>query len=125
MSNSTIASEETYKLISSEKVAGTDVYNQEGEKLGHVDSVMFDKLSGKAAYAVMSFGGFLGIGESQHPLPWDTLTYDTEKDGYIVNLSKEVLDAAPRYDTANEPDWRDQQYHRAVHDYYGVPVFWV
>ena len=69
-------------LIPAEKVIGTDVYNMDGEHLGTVDDVMIDKISGKAIYAVMSFGGFLGIGEKQHPLPWSALTYDKGKGGY-------------------------------------------
>ena len=69
-------------LIAAEKVNGTDVYNMNGDHLGSVDDIMIDKISGKAIYAVMSFGGFLGIGEKQHPLPWSALTYDETKGGY-------------------------------------------
>ncbi len=78
-------------LIAAEKVNGTDVYNMNGDKLGNVDDIMTDKVSGKAIYAVMSFGGFLGIGERQHPLPWSALTYDESKGGYVVNLDKRQL----------------------------------
>jgi sporulation protein YlmC with PRC-barrel domain len=72
-------------LIAAEKVEGTNVYNLDGEKLGTVDDIMIDKVSGKAIYALMSFGGFLGIGEKYHPLPWSTLKYDESKGGYLVN----------------------------------------
>ena len=75
-------------LISSARVEGTHVYNAAGEKLGTVDAIMIDKYEGKVAYAVMSFGGFLGIGEQYHPLPWQSLDYDERKDGYVVNMEK-------------------------------------
>jgi len=77
-------------LIPAEQVTGTDFYNMDGEQRGTVDDIMIDKISGKAIYAVMSFGGFLGIGEKQHPLPWSVLTYDKEKEGFVVNLDKRV-----------------------------------
>lgn len=73
------------------------------------------------AYAVMSFGGLLGIGESYHPLPWQTLTYDASKGDYVVMLSRERLKGAPRYTASKMPDWADASYGRRVSDYYGVP----
>ena len=85
-------------LIAADQVEGTDVYNMQGDKLGTVDDVMIDKVSGKAIYAVISFGGFLGIGEKYHPLPWSTLKYDERKGGYIVSLDKRMLENEPTYD---------------------------
>lgn len=82
-------------LITTERVNGTAVYNGKGEKLGHIEDVIIDKVSGRAIYAVLSFGGFLGIGEKQHPLPWATLRYDKRLVGYVVNLDRKALDAAP------------------------------
>jgi PRC-barrel domain len=82
--------DETTSLISASKVTGTEVYNTAGEHLGDVYDVMLDKRSGKIAYAVMSFGGFLGIGERYHPLPWATLEYDTKQGGYVVGLTKQL-----------------------------------
>src|SRR5215475_12808852 len=91
-----VASEETKitsgSLIAAEKVEGTNVYNLQGEKLGTVDDIMIDKVSGRAIYAVMSFGGFLGMGEKQHPLPWSSLKYDERQGGYVVNLDKTMLE---------------------------------
>ena len=84
-------------LIAAGKVEGTHIYNLQGEKLGTVDDIMIDKVSGKAIYAIMSFGGFLGIGEKYHPLPWSTLKYDERQGGYVVNLDKEMLENAPTY----------------------------
>ena len=83
-------------LIAAEQVNGTDVYNTAGEHLGTVDDIMIDKISGKAIYAVMAFGGFLGIGEKQHPLPWSSLTYDQDKEGFIVNLDKRMMSPSLR-----------------------------
>jgi hypothetical protein len=87
---------ETHNLIASDKVEGTPVRRSDGEKIGTIERVMIEKRSGQVAYAVMSFGGFLGIGESYHPLPWGVLTYDTRLGGYVVDLSRERLEGAPR-----------------------------
>ena len=114
----------TGSLIASDKVEGTNVYNRAGEHLGTVADIMIDKVSGRAIYAVMSFGGFLGIGEKYHPLPWATLTYDTEKAGYVVDLDKEKLEAAPNYDGGSDFAWTSD-YGRRVDNYYQTPSFWM
>ena len=88
---SSVATDETDRLIASNKVEGTAVYNRQGERLGSVYNFMVDKRSGQVEYAVMSFGGFLGIGDSYHPLPWKSLTYDTSQGGYVVDLDKDRL----------------------------------
>ncbi|MFN4098976.1 MAG: PRC-barrel domain-containing protein [Pararhodobacter sp.] len=111
--------DETDRLIASDKIEGTSVYGQDGEKIGSVYNFMVDKRSGKASYAVMSFGGFLGIGERYHPLPWDTLKYDQGLGGYIVNLTREQLEGAPHYGRDEEP-WGDPTYGRGVYGYYGL-----
>ena len=110
-------------LIAADAVTGTNVYNPTGEKLGEVDDVMIDKVSGRAVYAIMSFGGFLGMGEKYHPLPWQTLKYDTAKGGYVVNLDKKRLEDAPNYDKEGKFDWTPD-YGRTVDKYYGVPPIW-
>jgi sporulation protein YlmC with PRC-barrel domain len=110
-------------LIAAEQVNGTNVYNMDGDKLGTVDDIMIDKISGKAIYAVMSFGGFLGIGEKQHPLPWSSLTYDEDKGGYVVNLDKRKLENAPTLDPAEDFIWTPD-YGRSVDRYYGAPTYW-
>lgn len=111
--------DETNKLISSDKVGATSVYSTSGDKLGSIDHLMIGKRSGRVEYAVMSFGGFLGMGESFHPLPWDALNYDTERDGYVVDMDKEKLKSAPSYKKDSEPDW-DRNYGQTVYTYYGV-----
>lgn len=122
---STVAHDETGTLISADKVEGTSVYNRAGDKLGSIDTVMIDKRSGKVAYAVMSFGGFLGIGDKYHPLPWNMLTYDTRQDGYVVDLDKRRLEGAPTMSANERVDWADEKWGKSVHDYYGVPPYWM
>ena len=80
---------------------------------------MVDKRSGQVEYAVMSFGGFLGIGDSYHPLPWKSLKYDTSMGGYVVDLDKNRLQGAPSYASSETPDWSDPSYSRRIDDYYG------
>ena len=103
-------------------VKGTDVYNGEGEHLGHIDDIVLNKFDGKATYAIMSFGGFLGIGEDYHPLPWQSLTYDPERGGYVVNVSRSQLEGAPTYRRNDEPDWNDRAYGDRLRGYYGYPL---
>ena len=114
-----VATDETRNLISAEKVTGTSVYNRQDEKLGSVYDVMLNKSSGQVAYAIMSFGGFLGMGESYHPLPWRALTYDTRLDGYVVDIDRRRLEAAPTYTASDEPNWADRSYGQRVDSYYG------
>ena len=104
-------------LIAAEKVKGTNVYDLAGEKLGSVDDIMIDKVTGRAIYAVMSFGGFLGMGGKRHPLPWATLKYDADMSGYVVNLDKARLAGAPSYDRSSEFYWTPD-YGHAVETYY-------
>jgi hypothetical protein len=87
---------ETNALIGSDKVDGTAVYGADQKKIGSVERVMIDKLSGKVAYAVISYGGFLGMGEDHNPTPWSNLKYDTNLGGYLVNLTKDQLEKAPK-----------------------------
>src|SRR5436190_12220208 len=116
-----VATDETDRLISADKVEGTAVYNRMGERLGTVHNLMIDKYTGQVAYAVMSVGGFLGIGESYHPLPWKVLTYDTGQGGYVVDLDRSRLQGAPSYTASSLPNWSDQRYRRGIDEYYGVP----
>jgi hypothetical protein len=114
-----VAVNETERLIASDKVEGTPVYNRQGEHIGSVYTVMIDKYSGQVAYAVMSFGGFLGIGERYHPLPWKALDFDPRLGGYVADLSREQLERAPSY-ASDEAPWDNAGYGRSVYDYYGM-----
>ncbi|MBM1174318.1 PRC-barrel domain-containing protein [Microvirga arabica] len=115
--SSSVEKDETTDLIASNKVEGTAVYNRKGEKLGEVYNFMVGKRSGEVAYAIMSFGGFLGIGQKYHPLPWNALTYDTNKKGYVIDANKERLMGAPNYAAGEEPFSRPE-YGQQVRDYW-------
>jgi sporulation protein YlmC with PRC-barrel domain len=114
-----VATEETNRLIASDQVEGTAVYNAQAERLGSVYNFMVDKRSGQVEYAVMSFGGFLGIGDDYYPLPWKALKYDTTLGGYVVDLDKDRLQKAPHYARTDEAEWRDPAYGGRITDYYG------
>ena len=103
--------------IAASQVNGTNVYNMTGEKLGSVYDVILDKASGKAEYAIMSFGGFLGIGDKYHPLPWNQLRYDTVQEGYVVNLDRRRLEGAPAYTASDMVAWDDMR-GRDIDAYY-------
>lgn len=107
--------------ISASKVDGTKVYNPEGAKLGSIEDIVIDKRSGLVRYAVLEFGGFLGIGSDRYPLPWSVLKYDTDKDGYVIAADKAMLEKAPRHGLDGAPDY-DHGYGRSVYDYWGG--FW-
>jgi hypothetical protein len=108
---------------SSDRVEGTNVYRSDGTKIGEIERVMIDKLSGQAAYAVMGFGGFLGLGEDHYPIPWQRLTYNERLGGYEVNLTDEQLKHAPKYATGEEWKW-DTEQGKLIYNYYGVPPYW-
>jgi len=108
-------------LIAASKVNGTSVYDRTGEKLGSIYDIMIDKSSGKTAYAIMSFGGFLGVGNSYYPLPWQNLTYDPSQGGYVVDIDRSRLQGAPVYDAENISAWEDPTYGRQIDDYYTRP----
>ena len=106
-------------VISSDRVEGTSVYNPAGDKLGSIDYLVIDKRSGLVRYAVLEFGGFLGMGTDRYPLPWNLLKYDTGQDGYVVPLDKSRLEGAPRHPDDDRPDYSDD-YGRKVYGYYGA-----
>src|ERR1700744_3124885 len=104
-------------VISSDKVEGTTVYNGAGDKLGSIDDLMIDKRTGHIRYAVLEFGGFLGMGTDRYPIPWDYLRSDTDKDGYVVPLDKNTLEKAPRYQREAVPVY-DSEYGNRIDRYY-------
>jgi PRC-barrel domain len=114
---------ETTSLIGSDKVEGTAVYGPDREKIGSIERVMIDKINGKVAYAVLSFGGFLGMGEDFYPVPWSTLDYDTNLGGYRVNFTRDQLDRAPKYTESQGWNW-SRENDRKVYDYYGAQPYW-
>ena len=90
-----------HPLITAHRVNGTPVFNSGGERIGHIEDLSIDKRSGQVVYALLSFGGFLGIGEKFHPLPWSMLDYNPEQGGYVVSLSRQELEKAPTYELSD------------------------
>ena len=117
------AVQETSTLIAADRVNGTYVFNPQGDRIGEINDLMIDKRSGQVAYAIMSFGGFLGVGNSYHPLPWSLLKYNTNLGGYVVDIKQSQLEDAPSYEVGTEPAWGDPEYERKLQDFYGVTTF--
>ena len=111
--------DETSRLIASDKVEGTAVYSRRGDKLGTVRNFMVEKRSGRVEYAVLAFGGFLGVGERYHPLPWNMLAYDERMGGYVVDLDERTLERAPSHRAGDRPNY-DGAYGADINSYYGV-----
>src|ERR1700693_5557488 len=109
-------------LIGSDKVEGTAVYGADRTKIGSIERVMIDKQSGRVSYAVLSFGGFLGIGDDHYPLPWQSLKYDTSLGRYRTGITETQLKGAPRYGNDNAWNWNDPAGARSVDDYYGIAL---
>ena len=109
---------ETGNLIGSDKVEGTAVYGSDNNKIGTIERVMIDKISGKVSYAVLGFGCFLRIGDDHYPLPWQSLEYDTSLGGYLTNVTEQQLRGAPKYGNDNDWNWSDTNRTRTVNDYY-------
>ena len=115
---------ETRSLIASDKVEGTAVYGADGKHIGAIERVILETRGGKVAYAVLSFGGFLGFGDDYYPLPWEKLTYDESLNGYRVDLTREQIENAPRFRDENDDSWYGEK-DRRIYDYYGVPPYWM
>ena len=113
----TTVSDTDLGVISSDKVEGTSVYNPDGNKLGSIDDLMIDKWSGQVRYAVLEFGGFLGMGTDRYPIPWKVLTYSNEYGGYVVPLPKAALEKAPKYSESQIPNY-DADYGTRLDRYY-------
>ncbi|MCQ4158443.1 PRC-barrel domain-containing protein [Roseomonas sp. GC11] len=106
-------------LIASDRVQGTAVYDPSGNRLGRIETLMLDKVAGTVEYAVLSFGGFLGLGSSHYPLPWNRLRYDTGLGGYVVDVTETQLATAPSFSQEGPVDWSDRQWGERLRGYYG------
>jgi PRC-barrel domain protein len=118
------AASQAHSLVASDRVEGTPVRRSSGEKIGTIERLMIDKLSGNVAYAVLSFGGFLGIGQKHFPVPWARLTYDRLLGAYHLDLTDEDLRQAPSVAAGEELDWGDRSREIEIHNYYRVPPYW-
>ena len=110
--------------IPASKVIGTSVYNTAGESIGTIEDVMLDKMSNGIMFAIIGFGGFLGIGEKYHAVPWATLDYDKSRGGYVVPFSREQLHAAPSYTIDDLTSHDGQAARDASFEYYKVKPYW-
>ena len=111
-------------LIESDRVEGTTVYYPKGDKIGSIKRLMIEKTSGRVAYSVMSFGGFLGMGTEEHAVPWSKLTYDPDLGGYRTDITQDQLRSAPAFSRDRSYDWSDRKRERELHDYYRTPYYW-
>ena len=111
-------------LIESDRVEGTTVYDPQDNHIGSIKRLMIEKVSGRVAYAVMSFGGFLGMGAEQHSIPWNKLTYDTNLGGYRTDITEQQLRGAPAFSRDANYDWSDRNRERELHSHYGARPYW-
>ena len=118
------ATEQPHDLIASDRVEGTAVFRSNGQRIGHIQRIMIDKRTGQAAYAVMNFGGFLGLGEESYPLPWALLDYNAKLGGYEVNVTDEQLKDAPKLVADSKVDLGDRASDIRMYDYYGITPYW-
>ena len=110
-----------HSLIASDRIEGTVVRRHNGEKIGRIERLMIDKVSGTIAYAVMSFGGLFGLGHSHYPIPWSLLKYNPLLDAYESDIPDEQLAKAGPFENIDFGDRAEQQ---ALHDRYGVGPYW-
>jgi hypothetical protein len=116
------AEDETVSLIGSDKVEGTAVFDADGNRIGAIERVMIEKTSGRVSYAVLSFGGFLGIGDDHYPLPWPSLKYNTELGGYQTLITEDQIKGAPKYGRTDDWNWSDATRTKGLDDYYGAAI---
>jgi PRC-barrel domain len=114
----------THNLIASDRVEGTPVRRANGEKIGAIQRLMINKLSGNVVYAVLSVGGFLGMGQKHVPIPWVRLKYDLVQEAYLLDLSDGELRGAPAYEADKDFDWGDRSQEIVIHKYYKAPHYW-
>jgi sporulation protein YlmC with PRC-barrel domain len=112
------------RVMSASSLSGDRVRNTAGEDLGKVKELMIDIPSGRVAYAVLSFGGVLGLGDKLFAIPWNVLTLDEDEKQFILNADKTTLEKAPGFDQNNWPDMADPGWGTQIHSYYGVHPYW-
>lgn len=114
----------SHSLIASDRVEGTAVRRPNGDKIGHIERLMIDKITGKVSYAILSFGGFFGMGANLLPLPWARLSYNRDVEAYQLDITDEELKRAPSFMADKDFDWGDRTQEEELHRYYGVPPYW-
>jgi sporulation protein YlmC with PRC-barrel domain len=122
------AKKPAHPLIPADRVNGTDVYSKSGDRLGKIEDVAIEKVSGEVAYAILSFGGVLGLGAKFHPVPWKLLKFDEDKRAYVIPMTKADLQKAPMIDETELSGWTDETSREAIHSYYagyGIGPYWL
>jgi sporulation protein YlmC with PRC-barrel domain len=112
------------EVMAADTLAGDEVVNASGESLGEIKDIMIDVPSGRVAYAVLSFGGFLGLGDKLFAIPWQALQLDADNKCFVLNVTKEELKNAPGFDEDQWPSMADPQWAQSVHDFYGYKPYW-
>jgi sporulation protein YlmC with PRC-barrel domain len=110
--------------LSASTLSGDNVVNDRGEDIGKINEIMIDIPSGRVAYAVLSFGGFLGMGDKLFAIPWSRLTVDEDRKVFVLDLDKATLERAPGFDKEHWPDMADPSWGAAIHTYYGSEPYW-
>jgi hypothetical protein len=110
-------------LMGADTLVGNDVYNAQDENLGDIKEIMLDMGTGRVSYAVLSFGGVLGMGDKLFAVPWDALTLDTENKRFTLNVKKDTLDQAPGFNKDSWPDMADRKWASGIHEYYGTKPY--
>jgi len=112
------------RVLSAGTLAGDRVRNAAGEDLGKVEEIMIDLASGRVAYVVLSFGGFLGIGDKLFAVPWQALRIDEGEHQFVLDVDRKTLESAPGFDKDNWPDMADPSFGAAIHEHYGRTPYW-
>jgi sporulation protein YlmC with PRC-barrel domain len=112
------------EIMGADTLVGNDVFNHKDEDLGDIKEIMLDMRTGRVGYAVLSFGGFLSVGEKLFAVPWNALVLDTKHKRFVLNVEKDRLKGAPGFDKDKWPDMADQSWAREIHSYYGTQPYW-
>lgn len=112
------------RVLSADSLQGTNVRNREGDDLGKIEEIMLDQSSGKVAYAVLSFGGFMGMGDKLFAIPWKAISLDREDENAILNVQPDVLKNAPGFDKDHWPDFADPKWGESIHAHYNSTPYW-
>jgi len=108
------------RILDVAEIIGADVESQTGDTLGTIETIMLDQDHGEVAYVVLSYGGFLGLGDKLFAMPWDIFRYNAADECFVVNVSKEALKSSPGFDKDHWPDMSDPTWETTIHNYYGT-----
>ncbi len=112
------------RILSADTLTGDTVVNRRNEELGKIEHLMIDIESGRVVYAVLSFGGFLGMGDKLFAIPWKALTIDLAQKRFVLDVERGRLEQAPGFDKSNWPDMADRTWGEGVYKYYGAMTHW-